>query len=427
MADKIIRMGMGLLVGVWVARYLAPQAFGALNFAMAFVSFVTPLASLGMEAIVVRELVKNAGSSAGKVLASAWLLRFLAGFIAMGLAVVFIMLIRPGEVSSQILVIIISSSILFQSTEVLDLWFQSEVRSQFAVVPRIIATLVASAIKVGMILYGCSVRAFAVATVVEIALVAAGLTISFFIFRPASMRLKPTLKIMKSLLRDGWPLILTGFMIIIYMRTDQIMLGQMRGDAEVGVYSAAIRIAEIWYFIPMSVAASVFPFLLNIKQKSETIYYSRLQSLYAAMTWMGILFAAFISFFSPLIVRLLYGADYSAAAPVLTISAWAGVFVAQGVARGKWMVIENLQRYTMWYIGGAAVINVALNFMLIPRFGSQGAAYATLVAQCSASLVIPALIAPTRPSVVMLLASFKPSAAVAGFQLLSNSLMGKAK
>lgn len=419
-------MGLGLFVGVWVARYLAPESYGTLNFAMAFVSFIIPLASLGLDTIVIREIVKNP-SSAGCTLTSAWLLQFMAGLLAIGINATAIFLMRPYDATSQVLVVILSSTILIKSFNVFDLWFQSEVRSGPAVVTRTIALLFSAAVKVSMILNGLTVVAFAAVSVLEAALVAAGLALSFRIFATKGTLTKPAIERMVGLLKNGWPLILTGFMIIIFMRTDQLMLGQMIGDTEVGIYSAATRIAEIWYFIPMSVAASVFPALITSKQNSETQYMARLQALYSAMTWMSLAFAGFISFFSPHIVRLLYGPEYSAAAPVLTLSAWGGVFVAQGVARGKWIIIENLQHYTMWYIGGAAAINIALNLILIPKYGSQGAALASVAAQASAVIIIPLFIRPIRRSVIMLFYSFRPTAARAGLLLLSSALSRKGR
>jgi PST family polysaccharide transporter len=95
----------------------------------------------------------------------------------------------------------------------------------------------------------------------------------------------------KKLIRDSWPLIFASISIMIYMRIDQVMLGYMIDDHAVGIFSAAARLSEIWYFIPVVVAGSVFPTILRAKKNSQDLYKKYLQRLFDIMVWLSILVA----------------------------------------------------------------------------------------------------------------------------------------
>jgi O-antigen/teichoic acid export membrane protein len=165
------------------------------------------------------------------------------------------------------------------------------------------------------------------------------------------------------------------------------MIKEMLNVEAVGQYAAAVRLSEAWYFIPMVISASLFPAIVNSKKISKELYYERLQKLYNLMVWMAIVIAIPMTFLSDWIVELLYGGQYNEAGSVLTIHIWSGVFVFLGVASGKWFVTENLQMLSFWRAFNGMVVNVALNFILIPKYGIQGAAIATLLSQCMAAYI----------------------------------------
>ena len=175
------------------------------------------------------------------------------------------------------------------------------------------------------------------------------------------------------------------------------MLGSMIDDRTVGVYSAAVRISELWYFVPVAVVASVFPSLIRAKEVDETSFESRFAWLYDSMVWIGLGLAVITTVWSRSIVLFLYGDPYVEAAGVLAVHIWAGVFVFLGVASEKWLIARDLIHYTLLRTLLGAGVNVVLNFMLIPRYGMMGAAVATLVAQAVACYAFDLLFARTRP------------------------------
>jgi O-antigen/teichoic acid export membrane protein len=203
-------------------------------------------------------------------------------------------------------------------------------------------------------------------------------------------------KIAQNLLKDSWPLILSGMVIAIYMRIDQVMIKEMLGSESVGQYAAAVRISEAWYFIPMVIASSVFPAIINAKKISEELYYARLQQLYSFMVWLSIAIALPMTLLSDWVVHLLYGNQYQQAGNVLMIHIWSGVFVFLGVASGKWLLNENLQIFSTINTSIGAILNIFLNYIFIPKFGIEGAAWATLISYCVAAYLGLAFFKKTR-------------------------------
>jgi PST family polysaccharide transporter len=192
------------------------------------------------------------------------------------------------------------------------------------------------------------------------------------------------------------------------MKIDQIMLGQMLGDQAVGIFSAASRISEAWYFVPMIIVGSVFPSILDAKKCGEVQYHNRLQHLYDLMVWLSVAIALPMTFLSTPIVIGLFGLAYAESGPVLVIHIWASVFVFLGVASGQWFIAENRQILIFQRTVLGAIVNVALNYIFIPRFGVIGAAYATVLAQASVGLVYDLFQKETRPMFLMKLKSFNP-------------------
>lgn len=375
-ADKIIRMGMGLLVGVWVARYLGPEQFGLLNYAGSFVTLFSAIALLGLEAIVVRELVRFP-TGKNELLGTVFFLRLLAGSLSFAAALLTIWIIRPHQPLTYLLVALSGSVLIFQAADVIDLWFQSEVRSRDVVIAKCAAFICSSLIKIVLILSAAPLAYFAAANAIEVALGAIGLLIAYRANGQFVSAWRVRTAKTRQLLTESLPLVMSGIVFMIYLRIDQVMLGQMASDREVGMYAAAVRIAEIWYFIPTVVVSSVFPNIVKARECDEKEFYSRLQKLYNLMAFMGYAVALPITFGAGLIVNLMFGTQYEAAGPMLALLVWAGLFANLAVARNAYLFAMNWSRVLLGVTCLGAVTNVALNLLLIPRFGGLGAVVAS--------------------------------------------------
>lgn len=392
--DKIFRVGLNFLINVWIARYLGVELFGLWNYSIAFVALFSILSTLGLDSIVVKAL-KNEFARKDNILGSAFILKLTGGVLALLLAAVTISIIRPGDVVLNFLVILTASNFIFQSFDVIDLYFQSQMQSKFTVYARTGSFLIVAFLKIFLLLNQYSVTAFALAALVETALGALLLVFVFIINKQHIKAWRIDYSLLSKLVTDGLPLMFAGMVILIYMRIDQIMLGNMVGDEAVGIYSAAVRLSEAWYFIPLIITNSTFPAIIDAKKIDQESYMNKLQKLYDTVAWLGISVAIVISLLADHIILMLYGTSYQDAGIILALHTWTSVFVFLGFACGNWFVIENLQKYAFYRTALGAFINVILNIILIPKYEGVGAALATLVSQFVASYLSNAISSKT--------------------------------
>ena len=386
LGEKILRMVVGLFVGIWVARYLGPEQFGLFSYAQAFVGLFTAIAGLGLDGIIVRELVKDPSKQA-VLLGTAFYLKLIGALLVL-LALAGAVTLSHQDSLTTWLIFIIASATVFQSFNIIDFFFQAKVLSKYVVYANIISLFISSFIKIGLILTNASLIAFAWVVLFDSVILMLGFI--YYFQRHAKLNIKK-LNFSKAmainLLKDSWPLILSGLVISIYMKVDQIMIKEMLNTEAVGQYAAAATLSEAWYFIPMVIASSLFPAIINAKKQSEELYYERLQKLYDLMVWMAIAIALPMTFLSDWVVSLLYGEQYDQAGEVLMIHIWAGVFVFLGVAYSKYLTNENLTKKFFYRTFLGMLINIILNILLIPKYGINGAAIATLLGQFSANYI----------------------------------------
>ncbi|MFB0534672.1 MAG: flippase [Anaerolineae bacterium] len=383
-ADRVLSMGVGFFVSIWVVRYLGPEQFGLYSYALSFVALFGPLVNLGLDNIVVRNLVRN-DASPGEILGTAFTLKLMTALVTFALVAAVIWQLDSDPLT-RVLVLIIAGGLIFRPLNVIDFWFQSQVLSKYVVWARNTALVICAAIKVGLVLAEMPLIAFAWVWLAQSAITGAGLLFMFRLRGPVLASWRPRLKLGMTLLRDAWPLVLSGLAASIYMKIDQIMLGRMVGSSAVGIYAAAVRLSELWYFIPMAVAASVFPAIVHSRQsQSEQVYRKRIQTFYDVMAGLGYAVAIPLGLFASPLVTTLFGADYAEAGPILAVHIWAFIFVCLGVARGKWLIAENMTGFSMFTSILGAVVNVGLNYWLMPRYAGLGAAWATLISYAVAA------------------------------------------
>lgn len=375
--ERLVRLVLGMPVTILVARYLGPDSFGLLSYAIAFVAIFAAIATAGLDRVVIREIARDE-RAVGDILGTAFLIRLLLGAAAL-LAAYIASTAMQGDPRTHWLVLIIAAGMLFQATDVIDYWNQSQLQSKYTVQAKATGFIIASAIRVGLILTGAGVVAFAVATAIEIALGATILLLSHLRRARNQLPYGASLARLRFLLQESWPLLFAAVAITLYMRVDMVMLQSMVGAEEVGIYAAATRLSEAWYAIPVLLGASIFPAIVRLRENDKTSYLRRLQQLYAAFFWMAFLIIVPLWFLSNQLVDLLYGASFAAAGPVLAVHVIGGIPVFLGVASSQFLLAENLQRISMYRTMIGLIANVALNLLLIPSHGALGAAIATVI------------------------------------------------
>ncbi len=389
-SDRILRMGASLVVGVWVARYLGVKQYGLFNYALAFVSLFSPIVTLGLDDVVIRHLVSKS-SNKEELLGTTFGLKLLGGIVSVLLAVGCTFFLGEKEPLKIWLVVILAVAGIFRATETIEIWFQSQVKSKYTVVAKNVAYLLNTLIKVGLILTKAPLLAFAWVTLAEFAMNAISL-VMIYQTKGASLWLwKWNFSAAKTLLKESLPLIFSGFAILIFMKIDQIMLGQMIGDSEVGIYSAAVRISEIWYFIPTTIVASVAPSIYAAKEASESLYYKRIKQLLSLLAYISIAISVPMTFLSNNIIMVMFGSGYAEAGPILAVHIWTSLFVFMGVATTTWFIAENLNHVSLGKTLLGAILNIILNLLLIPKYAGLGAAIATIISQAVAAFLSNAI------------------------------------
>ncbi|EMF98739.1 polysaccharide biosynthesis protein [Leptospira borgpetersenii str. 200701203] len=393
--DKIFRMGMGMFLGVWIARYLGPDSYGKLNYVIAYIALIGSFTNLGLDGVVVRELIKEKAHKE-EILSTSFLLQLIAGMIAFAVAILLIPLLRPDELDLFWMVFLVGLTLIFRAVGVVRYWYEAQVLSKYFVWLDNGLFFVFSGVRILLILNGLGIFPFIWTALIESSISLFGYYLLYKYHNGSLSVLHANWRRARTLLRDSWMLLLSGLAVIVYMRIDQIMIGQMMGDEAVGIYTAAVKISEVWYFIPMAVASSIFPAILKAKEFSQELYLERLGLLHSFMFLLALMIAIPMTFLSDPIIRLFFGEKFSEAGAVLAIHIWAGIFVFLGVASSRYYLTENLPKGELYKSISGCLTNIILNYFLIPLYGIKGAAIATVISQFVASTLFNLLFKRTR-------------------------------
>ena len=402
---KMFRMIFSMIAGIWVARYLGVDKFGILSYSVAFVLLFRPFAMFQLEGICVREIVKSPDEK-NNIIGSAFAISLTAGVLSFLVVVNLITVFQPAKPIYHAIVSIVGFGLIFLSFEVFDYWFQARVNSKPVVVARTLVLVITSLLKIGGIWLKAPLIFFAWINLLELILVGLSLAIAYSSNGSRIRALRASFKWIKKLLHDAWPLALSGIAATIYLRIDKIMLGQILGAHEVGIYTAATRLAEAWYFLPISIMASLYPAIIkSIKNKSIDPA-KRMQQIYNLMVFMGYGVGIVTTLFAAPVVTLLFGAEYQQSAQILTMYIWSGVFVNIAMGKSAYLKAMNYTKIQFASTAFGAIINICLNLVFIHRYGVIGAAWATIISYSVEAYFILFLFPKTRQQAKMITRAF---------------------
>lgn len=385
MFEKVFTLAVAFVIGIYMARYLGPKDFGIFNYGRSIAIFFTTFAALNIDQILVKRLLENKDKE-HLFLGTYFGLRLLAALLSI-LVIVFLFVFRVIQDYDLFLIILFfTCSSVFSSFEVIKSYYQSKIASQKIAMAAIIQVLVPSLVRVYLIVNKYPVTYFAFTTIIESFCYAAGL-IYFYQRNQLILKWQYSLDIAKKTLAESWPMVISALMIIAYMRIDQVMIKWLLDVENVGFYSAAVRLSEIWFFIGVVICNSLFPSLVQTRLNNPALYKSRFQSLLTLMVVIAFVIIIPISFFSSTIITFLYGTEFYPAGTVLAIHAWGLLFIFLGQVGDQWLLNENLQKLSLYRTLTGLVVNVILNLFLIPAYGITGAAIATLFSQMFASYI----------------------------------------
>lgn len=396
LGEKFFSLGLNFAVTLMVARYLGPESFGILAYAVSLMTLFAVLGHVGLNGLAIREFVRHPEQKA-TILGTIWGLKLIGCFIAFSFLLAYVFIAEDlGSLEFNV-TIIVAFALIFKPFNVIDFWFQSKVQARYPAMVRTISALASAIAKLALIFIGSGLLLFAMANLLQGIIAAVGLVYVFKkISRERLVDWRFSLAKGKDLLKRGSLIFIGAFFATIYLKIDQIMLRWFSGTEEVGVYALAASLSEVWYFLPTAIIASIFPSLIHLHKSNPDLFNHRLQQIFDLLFICALGIALIVQIGAPIIMPILLGDQYLGSISILMIHIWAGIFVFMRAAVSKWILIENFLIYSLVSQCAGALMNVGLNLLLIPSFAGQGAAFATLISYATASYLALLIYPKTR-------------------------------
>lgn len=399
--SRVIQMGVGLLVNASVARHLGSTTFGLLSMAIAFTALFAPLSQLGLNSLISREIIRFP-NRADELVSTALAMRLAAGLVCslVGMGLIWGGNLLPQASAGVAAVMFVSMTL--SAYQVLTYWFEAHTASNHSVKAGMAGMVVSSVVKLLLVLFNAPLMAFAWTYVAEVVIVSMLMRRTYLRLGGQFSLAKAKVSVARELLSSSWPLILSGVAEATNQKIDQVMLGMFSSSETVGEYAVAARLSEVWYFGATAIAASIYPRLMQLKNSNPAAYQERLRQGYDFLCSGAGLIALGTTFAAPWVIALLYGDAYRDSATILSIHIWASIFIYTRALTSKWLVMENILRFSLVSHLCGAVTNVILNLFLIPRYGGVGAAWATLISYSVSSVFAFAILERTRGQFLMI-------------------------
>jgi PST family polysaccharide transporter len=400
------RVGTLAVVTIALSRHFGPQRFGALVFGLAFVRIFAVIAAFGLDRLLVRHFVETEGDSRA-TLRNAFGLKLGIALLSYLALVALVFIADPHDRLTLSIVLVAGTGVIFQAFDVFDFFFQAQNRFRLTFFGRTLPIILSTGIKIGAIAAGAPLLVFAALETAETALIALALFLVYRLSRAPAVARAPAQPLASGhLLREGFPLLLGSLAAMIYMRSDILMLGKMAGFKAAGIYSAASQITEACAIFPMAFVPALFPILLRWRKLGGDFYARQFERLFLGATLAGVGIALGLTITAPLVIRLLYGVEYSSAASILVIHAWSAIFLYVAIIQTGYDITERLTWLTAVRTAAGATVNIVLNFALIPRYGAPGSAMATLFSLFCSGFLFNFVHPRTRPIFWMQLRAF---------------------
>jgi O-antigen/teichoic acid export membrane protein len=394
LGERVLRMAVSLFVGIYVARYLGPERFGLLSYANSYVGIFTAIAILGLDGIVVRELVKSPDQR-DTLLGTSFLLK-VVGTLLMWVLILATLFFSNNDPLTSALIAIIAFGVLFQTFNVIDYNFQAEVKSKYVVHSQIVQLIVSSITKLVLILKGLPLVWFAAVYSLDAIILAVGLAYAYSRNSGSIKKWKWNAKVALALLLDSWPLMFAYMSYLIYAKIDRIMIKEMLDEHNVGIYSAAYILYEAPLFISLMIAKSVYPILVQYYQDNKNKFFQLYSTLSSYMTLLSYLIVLFIFIFHEILIQITFGESFEESSKILMLLSFGMIPMFNAFLRSSYITISGNQKIILYTSLFSAMLNIVLNLSLIKAYGVIGAVYATVFTQTLSLIVLNFAFTNTR-------------------------------
>lgn len=366
------------LMSIFVARYLKPENYGLISYGLSLIAIFSPFITLGLEQILIQDLIKN-NNKKNILLGSSFFLKLVGGLLGF-LALNSFNLVIHTDKTTQVITFVFSLMFLFKAFDVVNFYLQSKAKIKYYTIIEGIILTISSLLKIILILNNKNTYSFSLVYLLEPILLTLGQILIYkYVLKENLFEWKFDLEEAKKILKKSYPLVISSVMVTIYMKIDQVIIANILGTAKTGLYAVAVKLSEMWYFIPVSFVTATYPSLIGSFQNNKDKFNKRFKQLNLLLLLINLFIAIFISIFGSKIIRILYGAEYLEAVSVLKIYIWASIPISLSLTSHKWLIINKLQKYNMHSTTMGSISNIILNFILIPKWGIIGSAWATLI------------------------------------------------
>ncbi|MBR3692633.1 MAG: flippase [Clostridia bacterium] len=397
---RLVNKAVAFLVGLLTARYLGSTDFGLISYATAYTTFFASICTLGINSVIIKNFFDHPEEK-GEAIGTAVGMRMLSSLLSAVMIVGVVAIVDRGEPLTIAVVALSCIELLPQAFDTFKQWFQARLESRYAAIASILATAVASVYKFVLLAVGASVYWFALSLAVDYVVIAGVL---FAIYkRQGGPKLSFSWKKGKELLTESYSFIISGLMIAVYASADKFMLKHLMDEASVSFYTLALSVSTVYGFVLDAIIQSMTPAVIESYKSDRSVFLRRNRQMYAIVIYISFAGAILIGIFAKPLVEVAYGYEYLGVIAPLRIVSWCTAFSYLGVARNVWLVCEGRQKYQNVLYAVAAVTNVVLNLILIPKLGASGAAIATLVTQVMTGILLPALMPPLRENAKLIL------------------------
>ena len=393
---KLIQSVLGLIVSMLTARYLGPANFGLINYAASLVAFCMPIMQLGINGILVQEII-NSPHREGEIMGTAVLMNVVSGVFCVAGLIAFSTISTPRSTETTIVCALYSINMLMEAVHILQYWFQAKLMSKYTSLSMLAAYIIASVYQILLLIARKSVYWFAISKALDVAIIDVILIVLYY--RCGGQRLRFSWKVSRNMLQRSKYYIVANMMVVVFAQTDRVMLKMMVDDAATGYYSAAVTCTGMTSFVFSAIIDSMRPSILENKKKNEICYRKYMATLYSVVIYLSLAQSIIVTGLAPLIIRIMYGEAYSLSISALRIIIWYTTFSYLGAVRNVWILAEN-KHNILWKVNLAgALANVMLNVLLIPIWGVNGAAIASLVTQIITNVVLCFVVHELQPTV----------------------------
>lgn len=402
---KIAQSVIQLVVGMLSARYLGPSNYGLINYASAITAFFLPVMHLGLDSTLVREY-SDQPEKEGQILGTSLVMNMVSAIVCVIGVTAFAAAANPGDYTTIIVCMLYSISLFFQAIEMLQYWFQAKLLSKYSSLAMLYAYMVVSAYKIWLLASGKSVYWFALSHAVEYGVTGMLLLVAYK--RNGRQKICFSLPMAKKLFSRSHHYIMAMLMVVVYGKTGSIMLTLIFGEAENGFYATAVTCTTISLFVFMAIIDTVRPVILENRKKSMAAFENSVSQVYSVVIYLSLAQSVFFTVFADLIIRVLYGAAYMAAAPVLQILIWNSAFSYMGYVRNIWILAEEKHKVLFFINLSGAIASCTLNACLIPAWGACGAALASVLTQIFTNFILGFLMKSIRRNNYLLMKGLNP-------------------